>query len=95
MRDLGRVVDFELANTECSPLYAEGTGRPLYESALLFKMVCLQFLYNLSDQQVEEEVIFNLLYKWFLELAANERPADHTTLCHFCWLGGKGLSTIT
>ena len=63
LRDLVRVVDFDFVNTECAPLYAEETGRPPYEPALMFKMVCLQFLYNLSDRQVEEAVTFNLLYK--------------------------------
>jgi len=83
LRDLVRVVDFEFVNTECAPLYAEETGRPPYEPTLMFKMVCLQFLYNLSDRQVEEAVTFNLLYKWFLGLAADERPPDHTVLCRF------------
>ena len=49
----------------------------------MFTMVCLQFLYNLSDRQVEAAVTFNLLYKWFLGLAADERPPDPTALCRF------------
>ena len=57
LRDLVRVVDFDFVNTECAPLYAEETGRPPYEPALMFKMVCLQFLYNLSDRQVEVYVV--------------------------------------
>lgn len=83
LRDLVRVVDFEFVNTECAPLYTKETGRPPYEPALLFKIVLLQFLYNLSDRQAEEAVTYNLLYKWFLGLAADERPPDHTALCRF------------
>jgi IS5 family transposase len=83
LRDLRRLVDFEFVNEECAPLYEEETGRPPYEPALMFKIVCLQFLYNLSDREVEDAVTYNLLYKWFLGLAADERPPDHTALCRF------------
>lgn len=83
LRELHRVVDFEFVNDDCAPLYTDETGRPPYEPALMFKIVFLQFLYNLSDRQVEEAVTFNLLYKWFLGLAVDDRPPDHTALCRF------------
>jgi IS5 family transposase len=83
LRDLIRLVDFEFVNETCAPFYPEETGRPPYEPALMFKIVLLQFLYRLSDRQVEEAVTYNLLYKWFLGLAADEQPPDHTALCRF------------
>jgi IS5 family transposase len=83
LRDLHRLVDFKFVNEECAPLYEDETGRPPYEPALMFKIVFLQFLYNLSDREVEDAVTYNLLYKWFLGLAADERPPDHTALCRF------------
>lgn len=83
LRDLVQVVGFEFVNTECAPLDAEETGRPPYEPALTFQLVCLQLLYNLSDRQVEEAATDNLLYTWFLRLAADERSPDHTALCRF------------
>ncbi len=82
-RDLHRLVDFEFVNEECAPLDDDETGRPPYEPALMFKIVFLQFLYHLSDRAVEDAVTYNLLYQWFLGLAAEERPPDHTALCHF------------
>jgi IS5 family transposase len=83
LRDLSRLVDFKFVNDECAPLYRDETGRPPYEPALMIKIEFLQFLYNLSDREVEEAVTYNLLYKWFLGLAADERPPDHTALCRF------------
>jgi hypothetical protein len=38
----------------------------------MFKMVLLQFLYGLSDRDMEEQAAFNLVYKWFLGLSAEE-----------------------
>ena len=43
LRDLLRVVDFGFVDTGYSLLHAEETGRPLYESVLMFILVCLQF----------------------------------------------------
>ena len=71
LRDLLRVVDFGLVNTECATLHTEETGLQPYEPALIFKMVGLQFLYDLSDRQVEEAASYNLLCKWFLGYAVH------------------------
>jgi len=83
LRELTRLITFEFVNEVCAPLYPEETGRPPYEPALMFKVVFLQFLYNLSDREVEDAVTYNLLYKWFLGLAVDERPPDHTSVCRF------------
>ena len=42
----------------------------------MFKMVFLQFLYDLSDGEMEEQAAFNLVCKWFLGLSAEELPSD-------------------
>lgn len=83
LRDLRRLVDFDFVNEECAELYRDETGRPPYEPALMFKIVFPQFLYNFSDREVEDAVTYHLLYKWFLGLAADECPPDHTALCRF------------
>jgi IS5 family transposase len=83
LRDVHRLINFEFVNEECTPLYPEETGRPPYEPALMFKIVFLQFLYDLADREVEDAITYNLLYKWFLGLAVDERPPDHTSICRF------------
>jgi IS5 family transposase len=61
----------------------------------MFKMVCLQFLYDLSDREIEEQATFNMVYKWFLGLSAEEMPPDHTTLCRFrVRLGAEGFQKL-
>jgi hypothetical protein len=50
---------------------------------VLFKAVFLQFLYDLSDRQVEEQVNLHLACKWFVGLQPEETAPDHTALCRY------------
>ena len=61
----------------------------------MFKMVFLQFLYDLSDREIEEQATWNMRFKWFLGLSAAELPPDHTTLCRFRQrLGAEGFPRL-
>jgi hypothetical protein len=53
-------------------------GRAPWDPVLMFKMVLLQFLYDLSDRDVEEQCTWNLLFKSFLDLSAFALPARAT-----------------
>lgn len=94
LKDLAQVVDFSFVQAACKDYYPEG-GRAPWDSVLMFKMVFLQFLYDLSDREVEENATFNLAYKWFLGLSTEELPPDHTTLCRFRQrLGAEGFQRL-
>ena len=58
-------------------------GWPPYTPETLLKMLLLAYLYNLSERRVEEWVSDSLAARCFLNLAANERVPDHTTLSAF------------
>lgn len=58
-------------------------GRPPYEPAVLLKMLLVAYLYNLSERQAEVVASDSLSIKWFLGLAADEAPPDHSTLTAF------------
>jgi IS5 family transposase len=61
----------------------------------MFKMVFLQFLYDLSDRDIEEQCTWNMLFKSFLGLSAEELPPDHTVLCRFRQrLGAEGFQRL-
>jgi IS5 family transposase len=61
----------------------------------MFKMVILQFLYDLSDRDIEEQCTWNMLFKSFLGLSAEELPPDHTVLCRFRQrLGAEGFQRL-
>jgi IS5 family transposase len=80
---LERAVDFSFVNDLCRDAYNPDVGRPAYEPQMMFKMLFLQFLYDISDRRLEEEVNFNLVLKWFVGLAIDESPPDATSLTRF------------
>jgi hypothetical protein len=49
----------------------------------LFRLLFLQFLYNLSDERVIEESQYNLAYKWFLGLNPEDSLPDPSQLSRF------------
>jgi len=83
LKDLLEVVDFSVVNDLCQDLYDSKTGRPAWPPDQLFKIAFLQFCYDISDRQVEEELAFSLIFRYFVGLEADVEPPDHTTICRF------------
>jgi len=94
LKDLAQVVDFRFVE-EHGKDFSSDWGRDPWAPGLMFKMVFLQFLYDLSDQEMEEQAAFNLVSKWFLGLSVEELPPDFSTLCRFrARLGAEGFETL-
>jgi hypothetical protein len=60
--DLSRAVDFSFVKAALKDFYV-AWGRDPWDLMLMFKMVFLQFLYDLSDRDIEEQCTWNLLFK--------------------------------
>ena len=61
-----------------SKLYAP-TGRPSVPPEMLLKALLLQVLYTIrSEGQLIEHLRYNLLYRWFVGLAPDDRVWDET-----------------
>jgi IS5 family transposase len=80
---LDKAVDFSFVNELCRGAYTPDFGRPAYGPQIMFKIIFLQFLYNVSDRRIEEEVNFNLVLKWFTGLAIDESSPDASSLTRF------------
>jgi transposase len=80
---LDKAVDFSFVNELCRDAYTPDFGRPAYGPEMMFKIIFLQFLYDVSDRRIEEEVNFNLVLKWFIGLAIDESPPDAFSLTRF------------
>ena len=63
-------------------------GRKPIDAIVLFRMLVLQALYNLSDEQIEYQVRDRLSFTRFLALGIEDRIPDGTTL----WLFREKLS---
>ena len=58
-------------------------GRHGYGLDVGLKCVFLQFLYDLSDRELERELRFNIAYKWFCGFSAFEQTPDHSYFGRF------------
>jgi IS5 family transposase len=84
---LAMVVDFELFRGELEAALdrsdrAKG-GRPPYDPVLMFKVLVLQTLYTLSDDQTEYQIRDRLSFMRFAGLALEDRVPDAKTLWLF------------
>lgn len=66
----------------------QATGRPPYDAVLMFKILILQSLYNLSDDQTEFQIRDRLSFMRFLDLTLADRVPDAKTT----WLFRDTLS---
>src|SRR5688572_2339686 len=84
---LAEVVDFELFRGELDAALersdrAKG-GRPPYDAVLMFKVLILQTLYTLSDDQTEYQIRDRLSFMRFVGLALEDRVPDAKTIWLF------------
>ena len=83
LRQIAATVDFSFVGDLVSDYYCPDNGRPSWDPLVLLRVVFLQFLYDLSDREIEEQVNFHLVRKWFAGLGPEERAPDHSTLSRF------------
>ena len=81
---LDRLVDWEIFRYQLAKVRDKerlsNAGRPAYDVVLMFKMLVLQSLYNLSDEQTELQVRDRLSFMKFLGLTFADTVPDATTL---------------
>lgn len=61
----------------------EKGGRPPHDALLMFKILVLQALYNLSDEQMEYQILDRLSFMRFLDLGLHNTVPDARTLWLF------------
>jgi IS5 family transposase len=89
---LALVVDFEVFRGELEAALSRSDrskgGRPPYDPVLMFKVLVLQTLYTLSDEQTEYQLKDRLSFMRFIGLALHEAVPDAKTI----WLYREQLS---
>lgn len=81
--DINKVLDFSFVDEETKDLYSDTMGRPSFPPQVLFKMLFLEFFYNLSDYEAVEQVKTNILFRYFTGLGISDDTPDDTTLVVF------------
>ena len=59
------------------------SGRKSYDDVLMFKILILQSLYNLSDDSTEYQIMDRISFMRFLGLGVGDRIPDAKTIWHF------------
>lgn len=84
---LAAAVDFELFRPELDTALGRSDrskgGRPPYDAVLMFKVLVLQTLYTLSDDQTEYQLRDRLSFMRFVGLALHEPTPDAKTIWLF------------
>ena len=81
LRKVDRAVDFSFIHDLCAPLYCADNGRPAIDPEILFRMLLVGYLYGIkSERRLEEEINYNIAYKWFCGLELTEKAPDATTI---------------
>ena len=65
------------------PKNSNNVGRPPFDRLMMFKLLILQSLYNLSDDHVEYQITDRLSFKRFLGLKSSDRVPDSKTIWKF------------
>lgn len=86
LSEIERLVDWGVLAQIVSVLNKSGTvcgGRPPIGFEIKLKMLFLQYLFNLSDEELEDQVIDRLSFQKFVGLSYNEEIPDFTTIWKF------------
>ena len=69
VRDLAEAISFDFIYEEVKDMYSEDKGRPSIDPVVLFKMIFIQFMFDIrSMRQTVKEIEVNMAYRWFLGL---------------------------
>ena len=92
LEKLNKVIDWEQFRRILDAAFEKENkgigGRPSFDRVLMFKILVLQRLYNLSDEQTEFQINDRLSFQRFLGLTLSDTVPDSTTI----WLSRDTLS---
>jgi len=87
LRKLNEYIDWEMFRPILKKAFrkeAKGPGgRPPFDYVMMFKILVLQRLYNLSDAQMQFHILDRLSFMRFLGLQINDTVPDEKTIWHF------------
>ena len=90
-----RAVEWEEVDEALAPYYERWVGRPGYPPSVLVRMLIIEQWGDLSDREAHEQVSYNLLYRSFVGLGADEPVPDDTTLVVFRQrIGEEGVRKV-
>jgi len=83
LRKVKENIDFSFINPMLKESYCEHFGRPAKEPEMMFKLMFLKKLYDLSDETLIQNVKVNMAYKYFLDLNPEDSTIDSSLMTKF------------
>ena len=80
--EIDSVVDFSFVYDELKDHYSP-VGRESKDPVMMFKILILEYLYNLSDLKAVERITTDVAFRWFLGLKLDDSVPDDTTISYF------------
>lgn len=83
LRRIKESIDFSFVNPLLRKQYCEHFGRPAKEPEMIFKLLFLKKLYDLSDEILISSAQTDMAYKYFLDLEPEAKMIDPSLLTKF------------
>jgi transposase len=83
LRKIKENIDFSFVNPMLKKSYCEHFGRPAKEPEMMFKMMFLKKMYDLSDEKLIDNANMHMAYKYFLDLNPEDETIDPSLLTKF------------
>lgn len=83
LRRIKENIDFSFVNPMLKKQYCEHFGRPAKEPEMMFKLLFLKKLYDLSDERLVSAAQTDMAYKYFLDLNPEDNMIDSSLLTKF------------
>jgi len=83
LRRIKENIDFSFVNEMLKKSYCINFGRPAKEPEMMFKILFLKRMYDLSDASLIENIGYNMSYKCFLNIDPEDKTVDSSLLTKF------------
>ena len=83
LRRIKENIDFSFVNPMLRKQYCENFGRPAKEPEMMFKLLFLKKLYDLSDEALISSAQTDMAFKFFLDLEPEAKMIDPSLLTKF------------
>ena len=83
LRRIKENIDFSFVNPMLRKQYCENFGRPAKEPEMMFKLMFLKKLYDLSDERLIGSAQTDMAYKYFLDIDPEDEIIDPSLLTKF------------
>ncbi|MGK0465871.1 MAG: transposase [Clostridium sp.] len=95
LKQINDLVDFSFVYDELMVNYSLSMGRGTINPIMLFKYLLLKVIYELSDEDVVERALYDMSFKYFLNLAPEETNLiNSSTLTKFRKLRIKDMNLL-